>query len=176
MPTVFGDESYASHNGVGIYAIGLVLIPNAEIESARDIARSLRDPGQASIHFHDIKATRRGTLIDQVASGPWSASVWVARSNPRQQERARRILLMHASFGRPSETWILESRNKTQDRHDLRLFASVFTDGKRNPVQLRHSPSSEEPLLWIADVVASATATRIARGLDAPFRTQVCAL
>ena len=173
MRTVFGDESYATHGGVGFYAVGLVSILDSDIESARDFARAMRPSGKARIHFHDVRADQRVALALEVARGPWKATAWVARANPRQQERARRILLKHASFGKQSETWILERRSKSQDRNDVRLFASVFVDGRRNSVQVRHSLSSTEPLLWMADVVASATATGMARGLETPFATEL---
>jgi hypothetical protein len=180
MRTVFGDESYATNAGVGFYAVGLLSISNADIEYARDFARTMRPAGKARIHFHDVQADQRAALALEVARGPWKATAWVARANPRQQERVRHILLKHASFGRESETWILESRSKSQDRNDVRLFASVFVDGRRNPVQVVHSPSSAEPLLWMADggwrmadVVASATSTGMARGLDIPFATEL---
>ena len=173
MRTVFGDESYATHGGVGFYSVGLLPISNSDIEFARDVARAMRPSGRARIHFHDVRADQRVALALEVARGPWKATAWVARANPREQERARRILLKHASFGRQSETWILESRSKSQDRNDIRLFASVFVDGRRNPVQVVHSPSSAEPLLWMADVVASATATGMARGLETPFATEL---
>lgn len=173
MRTVFGDESYATHGGVGFYAVGLLSIVNSDIESARAVACAMRPSGKARIHFHDVRADQRVALALEVARGPWKATAWVARANPRQQERARRVLLKYASFGKQSETWILESRSKSQDRNDVRLFASVFVDGRRNPVQVVHSLSSAEPLLWMADVVASATATGMARGLETPFAMEL---
>lgn len=173
MRTVFGDESYATHGGVGFYAVGLLSIVNSDIESARAVACAMRPSGKARIHFHDVRADQRVALALEVARGPWKATAWVARANPRQQERARRVLLKHASIGKQSETWILESRSKSQDRNDVRLFASVFVDGRRNPVQVVHSLSSAEPLLWMADVVASATATGMARGLETPFAMEL---
>jgi hypothetical protein len=174
MRIAFGDESFVERNGVGVYAIGLVHVSPDGLEEARSLALSLVEKGKRRIHYHDVLLARREELVERIQRGPWLASAWVTYAGSRQQERARRVLLRHASYGRPSESWTLESRGPIQDRRDQRLFATVFTTGIRNPVHLTHALPSTEPLLWIADVVASASAGSLARGLPAPFQVQHC--
>lgn len=176
MRLAFGDESFVEHGDRGIYVIGLVHVSPGRLDEARDTAMSLLEKGQRRIHFHDVRMSDRQGLVERVQRGPWSTTAWVTLALPRQQERARRILLREASYGRGDETWLLESRGRTQDRKDQRLFATVFARGTRNPVILRHAPPSVEPLLWIADVVASASASRLVHELEAPFPVRHCGL
>lgn len=176
MSTAFGDESFAERNGLGVYAIGLIHVSTDKLEEARAVAYSLVEKGKQRVHFHDVQMSQRERLVQRVQSGPWTATAWVATTRHRQQERARRVLLRQASYGRPRESWILESRGRIQDQRDQRLFATVFTEGERNPVHLAHSLPSAEPLLWIADIVASATTGSLVHGLDAPFQIRRCEL
>lgn len=79
---------------------------------------------------------------------------------PRGQERARRIVLRRL-VGELHATGVLdittESRGTVLDRRDVELLRSVrFELPKGTRVRLDHQRGENEPLLWLADIIAGA--------------------
>ena len=165
----FGDESYVASGGVGIYVLGLIYLHSEDLDSAREYARQISWRGPARFHFHDADGPGRVSLVDQVKRGPWAFRVWARACAPRSQERTRRLLLNCGLHLHSREMWIFESRGNRADVRDRQLAESVIGYRSSDGIRLTHRRASEEPLLWPADVVASASAQALLQGWPAPF-------
>lgn len=165
----FGDESYVVSDGVGIYVLGLIYLDVEDLDSAREYVRLISGRGLARFHFHDADGPGRALLVDQVKRGPWAFRVWARASVPRAQERTRRLLLNSGLHLHSREMWIFESRGHRADVRDRQLAESVIGYRSSEGIRLVHRQASDEPLLWPADVVASASAQALLHGWPAPF-------
>ncbi len=169
MIRAFGDESYVERDGNGIYVLGLIWIQREECEAARDYARGISQSSTARFHFHDVNARGRIALIDHIAKGPWGFRVWANSSSPKMQERTRRKLLTRALQEHSRELWTLESRGRRADLRDRELAEAILGFRSIEGIRLNHLRASDEPLLWPADVVASATARALSCDQPLPF-------
>lgn len=167
----FGDESFVERDGVGVYVIGLIVLTDDELDEARLSAKAMSPREQTRFHFHDLDDQARRRVVSDVLQGPWCFRFWWKSSTPRLQERTRRILLNSALLQHSREQWTLESRGNRADIRDRELAEALLGFRLSQGVRLTHQRASDEPLLWPADVVASASAQSLIRGVESPFGT-----
>ncbi len=156
--TAYVDESYRST--VSTYVLSSALVPTSRADDLRDHLKRLAR-GRARIHWRDRSTRERLVLAREVAAQGVRSVSWVTSvSVAKQQERARRVLLERAVFDLveiSAVALVLETRHEERNRHDrdaLRGFqrAGVLT----GDLDVSHGLPLEEPLLWLADVVAGA--------------------
>ena len=170
MPVAFGDESFVTTSDIQFYVFAMVVVSESHLIEARQFAlRSCIRPGMR-FHFHAEGATRRRYLIDSLRYGPWDIRTLATPAETDRQERARRLLLRMHHTNDVGHEWVLESRGRRQDRHDIDLVEALNHQTGMTHPRVRHSSSEHEPLLWVADVfaggVASSLAGRTDYGLD----------
>lgn len=156
----FIDESIRAADGTYVLAAsmveeGLVDDVNAGL---RAIARGKR------IHWHGVSAKARSRLLVDINQLPFSGIVMIGEGlDPRRQERAR-AKLMAALLPRLADMGIttihLERRTDSLNRRDERTVAWLRGSRRLPPETRVHLTSpSAEPGLWLADILAGASAT-----------------
>jgi hypothetical protein len=154
----FADES-VKEDGVGTYVIGCVIAASNECPALRV---SLK--GRGKFHFNQASRPRREEMLRNIGEWGLGPCAYVLRGyhllKGTTQEVARRrcldrLLLDLRDWG-VSEL-VLESRRRQQDTWDLGAILDAL-QAKRAPAGLTygHKRSSQEPLLWPADAIASA--------------------
>lgn len=169
----FVDESIRTTEGV--YVLAAAILEEPGCEDARDRVAGLSQRG-LPFHWRLELGPRRLAAVELV-TGLASLHVVVigAPVNPRRQERARRqcmeALLFHLQAAGVSRVW-LETRNPAADRRDIEAVRAARA---RQIVQygllVDHARPSEEPLLWLADIVAGAVSA--AEGGEPAYRDKL---
>jgi hypothetical protein len=138
--------------------MGCVLVSGRDLAFTRRRVRSLLQPGQRRIHFHDERPARRATLLADFADLPVAAlAVVVHRSHRTSEFRARAVAmaaLVEAAQQRGLERLIIESRQ--DDRDDVATIQRVRKASP--PLRFEFRSGVDDPLLWLADGVTWATA------------------
>jgi hypothetical protein len=165
------DESIRIRDGV--YVMAACALEDGSEAKARDSMRELEPRIGHRLHWHDRMPADRLTAVRAVAQLPALHIVTIgAAVDPRRQERARRqcmeALLFHLQAAGVSRVW-LETRGAAADRRDI---AAVRAARARQIIQygllVDHARPSEEPLLWLADIVAGAVSA--AEGDEPAYR------
>lgn len=158
----FGDESFRERtDGTGYYVLAAAVIEARSCDEVRDRMRGLltRSP-KAKLHWKDLEDPQRLRVIEAVAGLPTTHLVTVGTPlAPRRQERARRCCLEElvvALEARGVETLYLENRPRQLNRKDIDTLDACRAKKQASRLRVRHALPSEEPALWVADVVAGA--------------------
>lgn len=164
----YGDESVYHDRGLGLrtYILGAVLLNAADLDATRSALRRLHGRELGKMHWHQESTTRRLSLADRLSQFPLSGHlVSVSASETLREERQRRlclIRLLNDLDGRAPEVLILESRNRTLDRIEIGALRAIFGSAhRRQKIQLQHIPGSQEPLLWLADILCGSLSMAI---------------
>lgn len=164
------DESIRTTDGV--YVLAAVILEEPDCDDARARVTGLSQRG-LPFHWRLELAPRRQTAVELIADlASLHLVVIGAPVDPRRQERARRqcmeSLLFHLQAAGVAQVW-LEARNAAADRRDIEAVRAARA---RQIIQygllVDHARPSEEPLLWLADVVAGAMSA--AEGGDPAYR------
>jgi hypothetical protein len=156
--TAYVDESIRT--GDGVYVMAAAVLDVRDLEATRDRVCQLTQRG-LPFHWRLESPARRRAGVELVADLPSLHIVTIgAPVDPHRQERARRqcleALLFHLQDAGVSRVW-LETRNSAADRRDIEAVRAARA---RKIVQygllVDHARPSEEPLLWLADLVAGA--------------------
>lgn len=175
----FGDESMRADPAGNKYILAAACLDPSSCAEVRLSLVGLAKPGQ---RFHwqqsSIEAQRKAVAV--VASLPSLHIVVVgAPVDPRKQERARRQslgrLLVELAQAGVTELW-LESRTQSlndRDHKSVNMFSAQKLIGERPKVG--HARPLEEPLLWVADIVAGAVNSGLGRdpSLLAPIASMI---
>jgi hypothetical protein len=148
----FVDESRRNDR----YLLAVAIIDPGELVRLRKQLRSLLLPGQRELHFKKEEPRRRKVILSRlVQCGP------VVHIFQRQcadgEERARQeclIALVLNLVALGVVRLVLDSR-EVRDQHDRQTIWAVL--GKRSAASVfiyEHMLSTQEQLLWVADVVA----------------------
>ncbi|WP_325048080.1 DUF3800 domain-containing protein [Jiangella anatolica] len=165
------DESIRIRDGV--YVMAACALEDGSAAAARDAMRELEPRPGHRLHWHDRMPADRLVAVRTVAQLPALHLVTIGVTlDPRRQERARRqcmeALLFHLQDAGVSRVW-LETRNAAADRRDIEAVRAARA---RQIIQygllVDHARPSEEPLLWLADIVAGAVSA--AEGDDRSYR------
>jgi hypothetical protein len=157
------DESYEV-GAAGLYVLAAVLA-EPEDPLVRETMLALREPwrGQAKLHFYDAEPKRPGLYLDTVASLARETVVVLARPCQKPERARRKALerLMWELRGRIDGVMI-ESRGARQNRDDKVVLAAMQRSHRR--FVCGFPLGREEPVLWAADIVASAVFRAHRRG------------
>ncbi|MBO3750197.1 hypothetical protein J5X84_29285 [Streptosporangiaceae bacterium NEAU-GS5] len=163
MLTSFADESLrrrpADHS---VYAMGAVVLESAHHDTVRVTLESLRLGKKPRLHWRDESSAHRLVIAQQLAGLPISGVVVVLfYDGATRTERARRrcferLLVELEQAG--VETVVVESRSPTMDLQDRRLLTALRRSRTiHKDTHVSWQQSFDEPILWAADAVASAT-------------------
>lgn len=179
--TAYVDESLRL-TGEGLYVLAAVVVPPDRAAEVRAALRAAVPPGLRRYHWRDERPASRAAMAGIVAGLRLDALVVTARPVERtRQERARRQCLRRLVWEldrRRLSDVVLESRGH-RDADDRSMIAYALRAGWGSR-ELRYgfARPTDEPLLWLPDVVAGAHALAIGTGdcrYTAPLaaRTQV---
>ena len=151
--TGLSDESFAGSTMV----LSVVRVADAQADDARAALRDLLIGRAGQLHFSKESDDRRGTLAKAVGALGLDLIVVVRRSRD-SDARARAVCLTTVAWALHDalDLLVIESRGPRQDGVDADVLARlpVHFLGKR-----------ADPLLWAADILASATFQAVGRGV-----------
>jgi hypothetical protein len=174
MPA-YVDESARLSGAVTCYVMAAVLVGAERAEELRGVLRARLRRGQRRMHWHAEHAGARTALAALVHRLDAPAVVVATRGvSDRTTERARRRCLVRLLWEldqRGAGDVVFESRQH-RDADDRRVISAVVHAGHvTSDLGYAFAVPTDEPLLWIADVVAGAAGLAIgdgdARYLDA---------
>jgi hypothetical protein len=163
--TGFVDESYGRDvNGRLVYVLGLVEVDSRDADEVRAILTELPRKRGGVLHFANDDATRRTTLAKAIGGLPIRRSAIVSRGGD-SGSRARAVGLTTVAWAKGTELdlLIIESRGTRPDRSDAALLSRVHPPAC---FPVAFLSKQDDPLLWAADIVASATFQALARGVQ----------
>ncbi|MEJ2869765.1 DUF3800 domain-containing protein [Actinomycetospora sp. OC33-EN08] len=156
------DESFHEHPSEGFYVLAAAIFTGPDPEHARAAMLGLRAArATAKLHWNEMDADQRRTATATVAGLDGVHVVVVgAPVPPRRQERARRLTLRRLTYelhGMGVTRIVIESRQQVLDRRDVTLVTATRNDlPKGTRLRVDHQRGADEPLLWVADIVAGA--------------------
>lgn len=165
----WGDESTRTEGlEKASYLLGAVVADPAACSNLREQLEALPRRGP-KLHWRDLDTRARQDVIATVASfDAYHVVVVAAPVELRRQERARALCLERLAWqldGHGVQLLTLEARPPQLMRRDLRTVDALRSK-KALPEGLRidHGLPSEEPMLWIADIVLGALGESMAGG------------
>ncbi|MFE9744508.1 DUF3800 domain-containing protein [Saccharothrix saharensis] len=151
----FVDESRRNDT----YYLAAAVVQPGDLRRLRSGLRRLLFPGQRELHFCKEKQVRRKVLLAKVVD--LGARVDIYRSNCRQgEERARQECLARLTedvLDLRGHRLVLDSRQDRDflDAHTIRRVLDKYPE--EGQLVYEHCASSDEPLLWLADIAAWCT-------------------
>jgi hypothetical protein len=141
-----------------------VVTIEGEADGVRQVLRDLLLEGADFLHFSKEDDTRRARLAKAVGALDLDLMT-VVRQGKDTMSRARAVGLTTMAWVCRDrvDLLILESRGAKPDRGDADLLAKARPAGGHIPV--RFLGKRDDPMLWAADIVASATFQALARGV-----------
>ena len=156
--TAYVDESLRL-TGEGLYVLAAVVVPDPRAPEVRAALRAAVPPGLRRYHWRRESEASRAAIVEVVRSLRVSAVVVTAPVGRTRQERARRRCLRRLVWElaqRDVRRAVLESRDHA-DAADRALLAFALRAGWGPPdFEYRFGLPTDEPLLWLADIVAGA--------------------
>lgn len=148
----FIDESQRGTH----YLVCVATVAPQELASARKLLRTLRMPNQRELHFKKEKDQRRRMLADRIAMLPVAVAVYRAECCRHDQEAARQRCLSQVFkqlLVTDAHRVVIDSREH-RDTNDAATAQRVLGNHpSRTGLTYEHMDSTDEPLLWVADVV-----------------------
>jgi hypothetical protein len=138
------------------YLIAAAIVEPAQVRLLRQSMRALLMRGQRELHFKKEKPIRRRALADAVSRLPVEVSVY-SHSCRKLDEVARQVCigqLVNDLLARQAHRLVIDSRNEQDiyDERTLRRLLGAHPSASR--LVYEHVDSTNESLLWIADIVA----------------------
>lgn len=153
----------------GLYVLAGVVCLSSSCESIRGTLRTLLDAEQPRLHWSSESPERKEKIVGTLAQIDMTSVVVIGTPLPKKkQERARAVCMeslavLLADMG--VSRIFLEERNPSLNDRDKRLIEAI-RGKKLIPTELRIDIQrpSEEPMLWMPDIVAGAVgADRVRR-------------
>ncbi len=162
----FVDESIRA-GANGIYVIAAAIIAPTDSEHIRRDVRALLRGRQQRFHWRDESEAMRQRMLDHLTRLDLDAVISVQEPvEPAKLERARALCLQRLLWellDTDLEELVIESRQDHNDRRDRRTIAHAQRSKTAPPgLAYRFAWPHDEPLLWIADALASATGASLA--------------
>ena len=153
----------------GLYVLAGVVCLTSSCASIRSTLRTLVDAGQPRLHWSSESPERKEKIVGALAQVDMTSVVVIGAPLPKKkQERARAVCMesltvLLAGFG--VSKIFLEERNPSLNQRDRRLIETI-RGKKLIPPELRIDLErpSEEPMLWMPDIVAGAVGADRVRG------------
>ncbi|WDZ91413.1 DUF3800 domain-containing protein [Nocardiopsis sp. HUAS JQ3] len=171
----YADESFLEHDHRGYYVVANAIVDPQHSEEARQAMDALRGGRRiGKTHWTEMDVPQRKQASDAVAAIEGVHIIAVGTPvPPRRQERARARCLeqlvpeLH-DYG--VETMIMEARSPALNKRDIRtIIGARYALPKGAQFTIEHTKGAEEPLLWVADVLAGAV--RAGREGDETYRS-----
>ncbi len=149
-------HAYVDESFRGDYIMCAVLVPDARVASARTASRKLLKPGQTRVHRAKESDGHRRELISAIVEIETNSQIVAVRMGSQSQRQARDACLRKLTLAlleRGVTRLVLESCD--QDADDRQVIGDELPAAARlGNVSVVHHRAHEEPLLWMADVVA----------------------
>ncbi|AOP51686.1 hypothetical protein SL103_34265 [Streptomyces lydicus] len=164
--SAWSDESFQEKDSAGFYVIAAAVVDSDALQDARELMQSLRGRrNTAKSHWTEMDA-RQKVRAAQCVAGIDGVHVVTIGSPvpPRKQERARskclsRLVAELYSLG--VDRLFMEAREAQLNKRDIQTVQSArFVLPKGADFRIEHVHGGQEPLLWVADVVAGACRAR----------------
>jgi hypothetical protein len=144
----FVDESARR----GEYIICVTTCPAIDLDAARRRLRGLRLPGQRRLHFADENDRRRRSILSKMATLGTCSELYVAKDPSARSARAAVIGTAVTQLARRGVRRLTLESREGQDEQDRIVIYRSLQGGL--PLEYRHVPPRDEPLLWVPDAVA----------------------
>jgi hypothetical protein len=167
--TAFVDESIRLGPS-GVYIVAAVVVVG-DLDRGREFARSLLLPSQLRLHWNEESDQRRQRIVDGLADFGAPCRIYVGPLGPHvRQARVRALCfnrLLWDLWVEGVESVVIESRQEHNDRRDRRTILSAQRSRRASPtLKYSFARPSDEPLLWLPDALAGATAATTGGGPD----------
>ena len=162
MATAWGDESIRQNEaGRPMYLMGACVCDSAEADVRRALG-AVKPKGAPKLHWRDMKRALRGKSIDAIESMGLSHVVVAAvpMSDWTTSERARRkcmeqlLPVLEAEYG--VDLFVLESRDKDQDKRDVRLVDALRSRRYISSIRIGLERGEGDARLWLPDQLLGA--------------------
>ncbi|MFF3275973.1 hypothetical protein ACFYWU_34300 [Streptomyces chrestomyceticus] len=158
----WSDELFQEKNSAGFYVIAAAVIEPAALAEASAAMQDLRGSrSTAKSHWTEMDHKQKTRAAELVAGIDGMHVVTVGSPVPaRRQERARSKCLAHLvrelhSLG--VDHLFMEAREAQLNKRDIKTVQHArFTLPKGASFRIEHRHGGQEPLLWVADIVAGA--------------------
>ena len=157
----FADESVGRFSTQAIYVMCAALIEDRGLEEIRHVMRGLRK-GSTKLHWYEESSQRRHQLLKVVSGLDLEFVISHHIAHPSQQALMRRVCirqLAHELFRRGVDHLTLEARNRVDDRRDI-FDINWIRQAEGSSMWLQHVRGTDEPALWIADLICGATSAQ----------------
>jgi len=158
----FIDESQVGGTGSGHPFILTASFPvAADPDQIRERMRKELPRGANKLHWRDMTASRRRSIVEVVAGLELIHFVIVREyTEIERPERSRRACIEHLLFELHSfgvDSAVFESRGKADDALDMKMVQHLRAQ-KTLPrsFTVDHVPGPADPLLWAADIACGA--------------------
>jgi hypothetical protein len=167
----------------GLYVLAAAVLHADDVDTTRDEVRWLSEKRHRRFHWRDTLPSARSKAVDLVKDLPAVHMIVIgAPLDGRRQERGRRICLarlLHELESAGVSEVILETRTRSLNAKDLaavNAWRAQHVLG--HALTVEHGYPSEEPLLWLPDIVAGAVHADAAgepswRDVLAPLLTEI---
>ncbi len=154
MTALFVDESK-----VRDYILVAVVVPSGESAALRKAVDALRMRGQRRVHFRSESDGRRRVILSALVEHGFTSRVYrvSGRSEPVARERCLSAVTADAvSLG--ATRLVLEKDDSYVDFDRRAIRRQLERDGALDRVAYLHERAYAEPLLWVPDAIAWASA------------------
>ncbi len=171
----FLDESSRLTGSSYCYVIAAAVTIDDHVQ-VREAMRELRAPRSQVVHWHDENAARRREIVGRLAELDVHAFVHSCHPvAPKAQERVRARLLVAMTDDLAKEGvdhMVIEARKASLDKKDRATMAATKRSGIGRAMRYSHVAKQDEPLLWVADVIAGVVSLHVA-GDDSSYFAQL---
>lgn len=148
----FVDESYRT----GVYIVCAIVVDSSKVAGVRQAMKRQLKGSQGRVHMAKENAANKRALLDQVLSLSLVARV-VTVSVAGKSQRSARDACLSALASELKEIrvarMVIESCD--QDRADRQVIGDTLArSGSALAIDIQHLRPREDPLLWVADIVA----------------------
>jgi hypothetical protein len=153
---VYVDETKARD-----YLLVAVAMEGKDLKEARSVIRSLTMPGQARLHMHREKDSRRRKILAAICRLPIEATVFRADRSWRKEAERRKACLevLVANAIQDARTSICIEHDDSMIQVDRRVLIAVTKAHRADDsLRYRHDRAASEPLLALPDAIAWAWA------------------
>ncbi|NGY62101.1 hypothetical protein G7043_24520 [Lentzea sp. NEAU-D13] len=148
----FVDESRRNNT----YLLAAAIVDPGELTKLRKLLMGLRMPNQRELHFKKETPARRKQILSALTPAAVHVDIYLACCR-RGEERARQncVARLTDEVLKAGVTRLVFDSREVRDDHDLLTIRTAL--GKSawgTGLFYEHLPSENDPLLWIADIVA----------------------
>lgn len=162
MATAWGDESVRK-TGVPspMYLMGACVCDDTETETRQRLAL-LKPKGARKLHWRDMRPSLRGKVVDAMAAmdidhvivAAVPMSQWNTAERARRKCLERLLPLLETEYN--VDTLVLERREISQDRNDIRFIDGLRSRRFIGPIRVELCAGETDARLWLPDQLLGA--------------------